>query len=124
MDWKIEVVMVPVADVDRAIAFYTGIGFHLDHDVAPTPTMRVVQLTPPGSGCSIVLSGASGVGDSEPGSVKGTHLVVDDLDVAHAQLLAQGVAVSDVQQMGEQIRMAFFDDPDGNNWAVQEIRLG
>ncbi|MCU1594488.1 MAG: glyoxalase [Frankiales bacterium] len=122
MDWKLEVVMVPVSDVDRSIEFYQRVGFHLDHNIAPTPTMRVVQLTPPGSGCSIVFAGASGIGDMAPGSLKGTHLVVSDIEAARQHLLDNGIEASDVQWMGEQVAFVYFDDPDGNSWAVQEIR--
>lgn len=120
MDWKLEVVVVPVSDVDRAIEFYERVGFHVDHNIAPTPTMRVVQLTPPGSGCSIVLGTATGIGDSAPGSLKGTHLVVSDVAAARQHLLDKGVEASEVQWMGP-VGYVYFDDPDGNSWAVQEI---
>jgi catechol 2,3-dioxygenase-like lactoylglutathione lyase family enzyme len=125
MDWKLEVVVVPVSDVDRAKTFYTeGAGFNVDHDVAPGSDMRVVQLTPPGSACSIVIG--TGMGHAEPGSIRGLQLVVPDIAKARETLMGRGVAVSEVQQMGSPDRdggkFAFFEDPDGNGWSVQEIR--
>jgi catechol 2,3-dioxygenase-like lactoylglutathione lyase family enzyme len=123
MDFRLEVVVVPVTDVDRAIAFYVdAAGFVLDHDVSPGNGMRVVQLTPPGSACSIVI----GVGSMEPGSLKGLQLVVEDIDHARAELAARGVDVSDVRLLGPPERngskFLFFSDPDGNAWSVQELR--
>ena len=125
MDFKLQVVLVPVSDVDRSRDFYSErAGFNLDHDMSPTEGMRVIQLTPPGSDCSIVMG--EGLPSGEPGSLKGVQLVVDDVDAARAQLAEAGVEVSDVQQMGPEgtpgSRFVFFDDPDGNNWAVQEYR--
>ena len=125
MRWKLEVVVVPVSDVDRAKAFYTdGAGFELDHDVRPGGEMRVVQLTPPGSACSIVIG--TGVGTMDPGSLQGLQLVVRDIAAARSELIERGVEVSDVQQMGapdqDATKFAFFRDPDGNGWALQEIR--
>lgn len=125
MNWKLEVVVVPVADVDRAIRFYRDqVGFVLDHDHRASEEMRVVQLTPPGSACSIVIG--TGMSAMEPGSLKGVQLVVSDLDAARAELVERGVAVTEIQQLGPEgsvgSRFAFFNDPDGNAWAVQEIR--
>jgi catechol 2,3-dioxygenase-like lactoylglutathione lyase family enzyme len=125
VNWKLEVVVVPVSDVDRAKAFYTdGAGFELDHDVRPGGEMRVVQLTPPGSACSIVIG--AGVGTMDPGSLQGLQLVVRDIAAARSELIERGVEVSDVQQMGapdqDATKFAFFRDPDGNGWALQEIR--
>lgn len=125
MDWMLEVVVVPVADVDRAKAFYADrAGFNVDHDVQPTPTMRVVQLTPPGSACSIVIG--EGLGSMEPGSLKGLQLVVADIAEARSELVGRGIGMSKVQQMGadgqDATKFAFFEDPDGNSWAVQEIK--
>ena len=123
MDMKLEVVPMPVADVDAAKAFYTEqVGFHLDHDVEPGNGMRVVQMTPRGSACSVVIGVGLPLG--EPGSVKGVQLVVDDLDTAREQLASRGVGIGEVQQLGPVgspgSRFAFFSDPDGNGWAVQE----
>ncbi len=131
MQWTLEVVVVPVADVDRAKAFYAGsLGFAVDHDTRIGEGMRVVQLTPPGSGCSIVI-GEGVVPDMEPGSLKGLQLVVPDLEAARAQLLERGVEVGEIQVVGENPRpqphpldnvgFLFFRDPDGNGWAVQQI---
>lgn len=124
MQMKLEVVALPVADVDMAKAFYTDrVGFILDHDVRPNDSMRVVQMTPPGSACSVVIG--EGLPLGEPGSVKGVQLVVEDLDAAGEELSARGVPISDVQQLGPEgsrgSRFAFFADPDGNTWAVQEL---
>ena len=125
MDLKLEVVPIPVSDVDAAKAFYTGqVGFNLDHDAKPTPGMRVVQMTPPGSACSVVIG--EGLPLGEPGSVKGVQLVVEDIDAVREQLAGRGVGVSEVQQLGPEgtpgSRFLFFDDPDGNTWAVQELK--
>jgi catechol 2,3-dioxygenase-like lactoylglutathione lyase family enzyme len=125
MDFKLEVVLVPVSDVDRAVAFYSDqAGFNLDHDASPAEGMRVVQLTPPGSACSIVIG--EGLPSGEPGSLKGVQLVVEDVEAARSQLAERGVEVGDVQQMGPEgtpgSRFVFFDDPDGNSWAVQEYK--
>jgi len=127
MDMKLEVVPMPVRDVDAAKDFYTRqVGFHLDHDAGPSPTMRVVQMTPPGSACSVVIG--EGLPLGEPGSVKGVQLVVEDLDAVRSELAGRGVGISEVQQMGPEgtpgSRYCFFEDPDGNMWAVQEYRRG
>ena len=120
MDWKLELVAIPVTDVDRAKAFYADqVGFNADHDHVVSDEMRFVQLTPPGSGCSIALG--KGVTDAEPGSVKGMQVVVADIEAAHAHLVERGVEVSDVQDFPWG-RFVFFSDPDGNGWAVQEIQ--
>jgi catechol 2,3-dioxygenase-like lactoylglutathione lyase family enzyme len=130
MDWKLEVVVVPVADIDRAKHFYgEQVGFAVDHDTRISDTVRVVQLTPPGSGCSIVLGQGLG-NDMQPGSIKGLQLVVDDVDAAYAHLVEGGVAVSPVSHFegaslvegrgGRWNSFIFFSDPDGNSWAVQE----
>ena len=122
MKWTLEVVPIPVTDVDAAKRFYIDrIGFDLDHDVRVNDDLRVVQLTPPGSGCSIVL----GIGtDAAPGSLQGVQLVVPDIDAARAELVERGVDVSEVEQVapGDGGRFLRFRDPDGNGWAVQEIR--
>jgi catechol 2,3-dioxygenase-like lactoylglutathione lyase family enzyme len=124
MDYRLEVIGVPVSDVDAAIDFYTAkAGFRLDHDVRPGPDMRVVQLTPPGSPCSIVVG--EGLPLGEPGSTKGLQLVVGDIDAARAELAGRGVQITDVQQLGPEgspgSRFAFFADLDGNSWSLQEI---
>jgi catechol 2,3-dioxygenase-like lactoylglutathione lyase family enzyme len=121
-DMKLEVVPLPVSDVDRAMAFYVEkVGFHADHDVSPSPTMRVVQLTPPGSACSIVIgTGMGEISEIKPGSIKGLHLVVSDVEKAREVLAARGVGVSEVSDMGG-IKYVYFSDPDGNTWALQEI---
>ncbi len=124
MDMKLEVVPIPVSDVDAAKTFYTeNVGFNLDHDVSPTDTMRVVQMTPPGSACSVVIG--EGLPLGEPGSVKGLQLVVEDIDAIREALAGRGVAVGEVQQLGPEgapgSRFCFFEDPDGNAWAVQEL---
>ncbi len=119
MDMKLELVPVPVSDVDRAKAFYTErVGFTADHDVAPSDTMRVVQLTPPGSACSIVIG--TGISDMPPGSVKGLHLVVADIHKAHESLAGRGVDVGAVDDLGG-VKYVAFRDPDGNSWLLQEI---
>jgi predicted enzyme related to lactoylglutathione lyase len=119
MDFKLELVAVPVSDVDRAKAFYVDqAGFNADHDHTVSDDMRFVQLTPPGSACSIAIG--KGVVEAEPGSVKGLQLVVKDIEQAHATLAGRGVQVSDVQDFPWG-RFVFFADPDGNAWAVQEI---
>jgi predicted enzyme related to lactoylglutathione lyase len=118
MDFKLELVAVPVSDVDRAKAFYEQAGFHADHDHTVSDELRFVQLTPPGSACSIALG--KGVVDTPPGSVKGLQLVVADIDAARAELAGRGVEVGDVQEFPWG-RFVFFSDPDGNGWSVQEI---
>ena len=119
MDWKLELVAVPVTDVDRAKAFYVDqVGFNADHDHRVSDEMRFVQLTPPGSACSIAIG--TGIMETEPGSVQGLQLVVSDADAARAQLVERGVEVGEVQEFPWG-RFVFFKDPDGNGWAVQEI---
>lgn len=131
MNWTLEVVIVPVIDIDRAKAFYADqLGFNVDHDTRIGEGQRIVQLTPPGSGCSIVI-GEGVVPKMPPGSLKGLQLVVPDIKAAHAQLVERGVEVSDVQVLGKSPRampdplddvgFVFFSDPDGNGWAVQQI---
>ena len=119
MDWKLELVAVPVSDVDRAKRFYTEqVGFNADHDHKVSDELRFVQLTPPGSACSIALG--TGVTDAEPGSVSGLQLVVSDIEAARARLLDGGVEASEVQDFPWG-RFVFFADPDGNRWSVQQI---
>ena len=121
MDLKLELIPVPVADIDRAKAFYTEqVGFRLDHDVRPSATVRVVQLTPPGSACSIVLGeGLAGLA-MPAGSLRGLHLVVADIAAAHSALAGRGVAMGEIQNLGG-IKYAAFKDPDGNTWTLQQI---
>lgn len=119
MDWKIEVDYIPVTDVDRAKAFYVDqVGFHADHDVVVSDEIRFVQLTPPGSACSIAFG--NGLTEMLPGTQKGVQIVVPDADAALAELRSRGVAASDVdpQDWG---RFVYFADPDGNTWALQEL---
>jgi predicted enzyme related to lactoylglutathione lyase len=119
MDWKLELVAVPVSDVDRAKAFYTEkAGFTADHDHTVSDQIRFVQLTPPGSACSIALG--TGIIDTPPGSVQGLQLVVADVEAARAELVERGMEVSEVQTFpwGS---FVFFSDPDGNGWAVQQL---
>jgi catechol 2,3-dioxygenase-like lactoylglutathione lyase family enzyme len=119
MDMRLELVPLPTSDVNRSKEFYVErVGFNLDHDVEPGNGMRVVQLTPPGSACSIVV----GVGISDPNAprVLGLHLVVDDVEEARRHLLSKDIEVSAVDDMGG-IKYAYFSDPDGNSWALQEI---
>lgn len=129
MDWKLEVVVVPVADVERAKRFYSEqLGFVVDHDTRINDEMRVVQLTPPGSACSIVIG--TGIADMLAGSMKGLQLVVSDINAARAQLVERGVATSAIQHYeganlvdgrgGDWNSFIFFSDPDGNGWVVQE----
>jgi catechol 2,3-dioxygenase-like lactoylglutathione lyase family enzyme len=130
MNWTLEVVMIPVSDVDRAKAFYAEqLGFNIDHD-AKVSGNRIVQLTPPGSGCSIVLG--EGIGpDMPPGSLNGLQLVVSDIRAARGQLAQRGVDVGEIEVMGENptpqpdpldnVGFVFFSDPDGNGWVVQQI---
>jgi predicted enzyme related to lactoylglutathione lyase len=118
MDWKLELVAVPVSDVDRAKAFYTDqAGFNADHDHRVSDEMRFVQLTPRGSGCSIAIG--EGIATTPPGSLQGLQLVVSDIDAARAELVERGVDVSEIQVFPWG-RFVFFSDPDGNGWAVQE----
>ena len=119
MDWKLELVFVPVSDVDRAKAFYIEkAGFNADHDHWVSDEIRFVQLTPPGSACSIAIG--TGLSDMPPGSVKGLQLVVSDINAARAALVNRGVDVSDVQVF-DWGSFVFFSDPDGNGWAVQQL---
>lgn len=129
LEYKLELVIVPVSDVDRAKHFYADLlGFHVDVDDAPNEHFRVVQLTPEGSGCSISIG--TGLGDGVPGSLKGMQLCVADIDAARAELAERGVPISPVRHHdgtgfvdgkgGDWNAFAFFDDPDGNSWAVQE----
>jgi predicted enzyme related to lactoylglutathione lyase len=119
MDFKLELVAIPVSDVDRAKRFYTEqAGFNADHDYTVSDEIRFVQLTPPGSACSIAIG--KGLLDTPPGSVKGMQLVVADIDAARAELLGRGVEVGEVQEFPWG-RFVFFDDPDGNAWAVQQL---
>ena len=119
MDWKLELIPVPVSDVDRAKAFYTEqAGFHADHDHTVSDEIRFVQLTPPGSACSIAVG--RGLVDAPPGSVQGLQLVVSDIRAAHDELAARGVQVSEVQEFPWGL-FVFFADPDGNRWSVQQI---
>ena len=132
MEFKLEVIVLPVSDVDRAKAFYEEIGFHLDVDHRASDEFRVVQLTPPGSACSITFG--VGIGQSEPGSYQGLHLVVTDIEAAHAWLSERGAPVSEPFHFGSQgqapglhpERVDYgtylsFSDPDGNGWLVQEV---
>ena len=119
MDFRLELVQVPVSDVDRAKAFYTDkAGFNADHDHQVSDELRFVQLTPPGSACSIAIG--TGLSGMAPGSVEGLQLVVSDIDAARHDLVARGAEVSDVQDF-DWGRFVFFADPDGNRWAVQQI---
>jgi catechol 2,3-dioxygenase-like lactoylglutathione lyase family enzyme len=136
VEYKLELVLLPVADVDRAKAFYTErCGFHLDVDSSPTPAFRVVQLTPPGSSCSITVG--TGLLDTPPGSVRGLHLCVEDIEAARAELLGRGVEVSAIRHFADGAwqsgpdperrtyhSFADFADPDGNTWVLQEVRRG
>jgi predicted enzyme related to lactoylglutathione lyase len=119
MDWKLELVILPVSDVDRAKSFYVDqVGFHADYDQSPSEEIRFVQLTPPGSACSIAFG--RGLTQAQPGSVQGLQVVVADIETAHDQLAKHGVAVSPVddQPWG---RFVSFSDPDGNKWTVQQL---
>ena len=124
VDLKLELVVVPVTDVDRAKAFYERVGFATDVDHRAGDDFRVVQLTPPGSACSIVIG--TGLPQMEPGSLKGVQLVVEDMDAAYELLSSRGVDLGDVVTLGaegrEGFRHVFFNDPDGNAWTIQEIR--
>jgi predicted enzyme related to lactoylglutathione lyase len=119
MDWKLEVVAVPVADVDRAKAFYTDqVGFNADHDHTVSDEIRFVQLTPPGSACSVVLG--NGITDMPPGSQRGLQVVVADVAEARRELVERGVEVSEIQEYPWG-RFVYFSDPDGNSWALQQV---
>ena len=135
MDFRLELVLIPVSDVDRAKTFYTEqLGFRLDVDTTPSEGFRVVQMTPPGSACSITIG--TGLSDAAPGSYRGTHLVVSDIDAARAELVGRGVGVSEVRHFdrevgewrpgadpghGDYASFADFADPDGNTWVLQEV---
>jgi len=122
MDWKLELVAIPVSDVDRAKSFYVDkVGFNADHDHRVSDEIRFVQLTPPGSACSIALG--TGLVGTPPGSAQGLQLVVSDIDAARAELVERGVDVSEVQKF-DWGSFVFFSDPDGNGWAVQQIPAG
>jgi catechol 2,3-dioxygenase-like lactoylglutathione lyase family enzyme len=120
---KLELVPVPVADVDRAKAFYVGkLGFAVDVDIQPSEEVRIVQLTPPGSACSIVLStGLSEIADMVPGSIKALHLVVADVVATRDELIGRGVELGDVDEHEGGMKYAHFSDPDGNTWLLQEM---
>lgn len=131
MNWTLEVVVVPVSDLERSKAFYADqLGFNVDHDTVINDDVRVIQLTPPGSGCSVVI-GKGAVPDMPPGSLKGLQLVVADLAKARAELVDRGVEVSEIQVLGQNpsptdheldnVGFFFFSDPDGNGWGVQQI---
>jgi catechol 2,3-dioxygenase-like lactoylglutathione lyase family enzyme len=131
MNWTLEVVTVPVSDVDRAKAFYgEQLGFNVDHDIEVMEGNRVIQLTPPGSGCSIVVREGIAA-DMQPGSLKGLQLVVSDIQAARAQLVERGVEVGEIEVLGQNptpeadpldnVGFVFFSDPDGNGWAIQQI---
>ena len=117
---KLELVPIPVADVDRAKAFYVEqLGFLADVDVRPVDGVRVVQLTPPGSACSIGIGTGVAAYEGTPGSVRGLHLVVTDIEAARAELIGRGVDVGEIQDVGRGVRYAGFEDPDGNSWTLQ-----
>lgn len=120
MEMKLEVVCLPITDADRSKEFYTiVIGFHLDHDIQPGNGMRIIQLTPPGSACSIVFGSGMGL-DPKEGIIKNTHLVVKDITNTRKTLLTRGLEISDITDMGG-VKYAYFSDPDGNTWALQQI---
>jgi predicted enzyme related to lactoylglutathione lyase len=122
MQMKVELIPLPVSDVDRAIDFYAGrLGFTKDVDVQPAEGVRVVQLTPEGSGCSVGFGTGLDVYAGEPGSVRGLHLVVEDLDEARAELVGRGVDVGEIHDFGGGVRGASFSDPDGNTFELQEM---
>jgi predicted enzyme related to lactoylglutathione lyase len=118
MDFKLELIPVPVSDVDRAKEFYEQAGFSVDNDVTVHEGLRFVQLTPPGSGCSVSIG--EGTTEMDPGSLEGLQLVVDDIEAARDELTGRGLQVSDIQDFPWG-RFAYFSDPDGNGWAVQQI---
>jgi predicted enzyme related to lactoylglutathione lyase len=125
VDWTLEVVVLPVSDIDRAVAFYRDqVGFDLDHDTR-TEHMHVVQLTPRGSGCSVVIGDLPAQNEMAPGSMRALQLVVADAQAAREELLSRGVEASELQSFGDQDGSTFFGfaDPDGNTWAVQELRV-
>jgi predicted enzyme related to lactoylglutathione lyase len=119
MDWKLELIVLPVTDIDRSVGFYRDqVGFNLDHDHAVDENIRFVQLTPPGSGCSIAFG--KGLIQGEQGPIRTLQLVVTDIEAAHAELTERGVAVSPIADM-EWGSFVYFQDPDGNAWAVQQV---
>jgi predicted enzyme related to lactoylglutathione lyase len=118
MDFKLELIPVPVTDVERAKAFYQQAGFNVDNDVTVRPGLRFVQLTPPGSGCSVSIG--EGITQMEPGSLEGLQMVVDDIEAARDHLVDRGLEISDIQDFPWG-KFVFFNDPDGNGWAVQQI---
>lgn len=125
MDWTLEVVLLPVSDIDRAVSFYRDqVGFDLDHDTK-TPEMHIVQLTPPGSGCSIVIGDLPAQQEMAPGSMRGLQLVVADAEAARKELIDRGVDVSEITVFDERDGGTIFgfSDPDGNTWAVQQLRV-
>jgi catechol 2,3-dioxygenase-like lactoylglutathione lyase family enzyme len=125
MDWKLEVVVVPVTDIERAKSFYVGqLGFRLDADTKPTPAMRVVHMTPPGSACSVVIGPVLLAAGADRGPGASLQLVVTDIEAARNQLAERGIDASEVQTLDPRDggKFVFFSDPDGNNWAVQEVR--
>jgi catechol 2,3-dioxygenase-like lactoylglutathione lyase family enzyme len=123
MNLRLELVPIPVRNIDKAKSFYVDqLGFKLDHDVQPASTVRVVQLTPPGSACTICLSAGLPALANEPGSIRGLHLVVDDVAEARRRLADQGVDIDDVTDLGGML-YAGFADPDGNTWTLQEIQV-
>lgn len=125
MDMKLELVPVPVSDIDRAKAFYVDkLGFNADHDVRPNDTVRVVQLTPPGSACSIALLAGLPGAEMQPGSLRGLHLVVEDISKVREVLAGRGVEVSEIDEYPRGIKYVHFSDPDGNTWTLQEIPPG
>jgi predicted enzyme related to lactoylglutathione lyase len=122
MDMKLELVPIPVTDVDRAKAFYTDqLGFVADVDVQPADGIRVVQLTPPGSACSIGMGTGLAAYEAAPGTIRALHLVVDDISKTRAELVGRGVEVGPVQDVGGGVKYAGFSDPDGNSWTLQEM---
>ena len=119
VDMKLELVAIPVSDVDRATAFSTGkVGFNADHDYTVSEEIRFVQLTPPGSACSIAIG--KGIVEGEPGSVRGLQMTVADIEATHAELAGRGAGVSEIQDL-DWGRFVFFADPDGNRWALQQL---
>jgi catechol 2,3-dioxygenase-like lactoylglutathione lyase family enzyme len=122
MQMKLELVPIPVSDVDRSIAFYTDrLGFTVDVDARPVEGVRVVQVTPPGSGCSIGFGTGLDVYRGEPGTIRGLHLIVEDLEATRADLIDRGVDVSDIHDFGGGVKGASFSDPDGNSFELQEL---
>ena len=121
-DMKLELVPIPIADIDRAKAFYVDqVGFNADHDVQPNEMVRIVQLTPPGSGCSILLSkGLPGISEMQPGIVKALHLVVKNIGTVREEMISRGVEMGEIMDMGG-VLYSGFTDPDGNTWLLQEL---